>query len=48
MDPQQPQLDRERRRQIRGLILLAFAAIGFGVLRAGVHRVITPGWWRLW
>jgi len=39
---------RERRGQIRGLVLLALAAIVFAVLRAGVHRVFTPGWWRLW
>ena len=38
----------ERRRQIRGLLLLALAAIVFAVLRAGVHRVFTRGWWRLW
>jgi hypothetical protein len=39
---------RERRRQLRGLILLAVLAIGFSILRAGVGRVFTPGWWRLW
>jgi hypothetical protein len=39
---------RERVRQVRGLMLLALAALLFGVLRAGVHRVFTPGWWRLW
>jgi hypothetical protein len=39
---------RERRRQIRGLLLLALAAILFAILRAGPHRVFTPGWWRLW
>ena len=38
----------ERRRQLRGLILLAIAVIAFTVLRAGMHRVFTPGWWRLW
>jgi hypothetical protein len=43
-----PQAARERRRQVRGLVLLAAAAIGFAILRAGVHRVFTPGWWRLW
>ena len=42
------QQDRERRRQIRGLVLLAGAAIVFAILRFGVHRVFTPGWWRLW
>jgi hypothetical protein len=38
----------ERRRQVRGLLLLALAAIAFAILRAGVHRVFTIGWWRLW
>lgn len=38
----------ERRRQIRGLLLLAVAAIVFAIYRAGVHNVFTPGWWRLW
>ena len=40
--------NRERRRQVRGLLLLAIAAIAFAILRAGVHRVFTVGWWRLW
>jgi hypothetical protein len=38
----------ERRRQVRGLLLLALAAIAFAILRAGVPRVFTVGWWRLW
>jgi hypothetical protein len=38
----------ERRRQVRGLLLLAFAAIVFAILRAGVHNVFSVGWWRLW
>jgi hypothetical protein len=38
----------ERRRQVRGLLLLAIAAIVFAILRAGAHRVFTVGWWRLW
>jgi hypothetical protein len=37
---------QERKRQIRGLMLLALAV--FSILRAGVGRVVTPGWWRLW
>jgi hypothetical protein len=40
--------DLERRRQVRGLLLLAIGAIVFAILRAGVHRVFTVGWWRLW
>lgn len=38
----------EHRRQVRGLLLLALAAIVIAILRAGVHRVFTTGWWRLW
>jgi hypothetical protein len=38
----------ERRRQIRGLLLLALAAHVFAILRAGIHNVFTVGWWRLW
>jgi hypothetical protein len=38
----------ERRRHTRGLLLLALAAIVFAIVRAGVHRVFTQGWWRLW
>jgi len=40
--------DTERVRQVRGLLLLALAALLFAVLRAGMERVFTPGWWRLW
>jgi hypothetical protein len=38
----------ERRRQIRGLLLLALAAIIFAIFRGGIHNVFTRGWWRLW
>jgi hypothetical protein len=44
----QDQHGAERVRQVRGLILLALAALLFAVLRAGLERVFTPGWWRLW
>jgi hypothetical protein len=37
-----------RRQQLRGLLFLALAAIFFAILRAGMHRVFTAGWWRLW
>jgi hypothetical protein len=47
--PGQPdQRGAERVRQVRGLLLLAVAALLFAVLRAGVGRVFTSGWWRLW
>jgi hypothetical protein len=38
----------ERRRQIRGLLLVAIAILVFSILRAGPHNIFTPGWWRLW
>jgi hypothetical protein len=38
----------ERRRQVRGLLLLALAILIFSLLRAGTHNIFTPGWWRLW
>ena len=38
----------ERRRHVRGLLLLAVVAIVFAILRAGIHNVFTVGWWRLW
>ncbi|MBS1801038.1 MAG: hypothetical protein JSS95_14585 [Acidobacteria bacterium] len=38
----------ERRRQLRGLLLLAIAFIAFSVWRFDLHRIFTPGWWRLW
>jgi hypothetical protein len=41
-------LRKERARHVRGLVLLAVAVLVFAVLRAGVHRVFAPGWWRLW
>jgi ferric-dicitrate binding protein FerR (iron transport regulator) len=36
----------ERRRQIRGLLLLAAVVLLFSLFRA--HHVFNPGWWRLW
>ena len=39
---------RQRRRQARGLLLIAGAVLIASVLRAGVHRVFTVGWWHLW
>jgi hypothetical protein len=38
----------ERRRQTRGLLMLAVAAIVFTIDRAGIHNVFTRGWWRFW
>jgi hypothetical protein len=39
---------RERRMQVRGLLLLAVVVLVFSIWRAGAHRVFTQGWWRLW
>jgi hypothetical protein len=41
-------LQLQRRSQVRGSMLLAGAALLFAILRAGVHHVFGPGWWRLW
>jgi hypothetical protein len=38
----------ERRRQVRGLLLLAIVILIFSLLRADTHTIFTPGWWRLW
>ena len=38
----------ERVRQVRGLVVLLVLVLVFSILRFGVHRVFTPGWWRLW
>jgi hypothetical protein len=40
--------DRERRRQLRGLLALALIVLVFSIARAGLGRVFTTGWWRLW
>jgi hypothetical protein len=49
---QKPPLDRsehsQRRSQVRGLLLLALAALVFAILRAGLHTAFPRGWWRLW
>ncbi len=36
----------ERRLQVGAALLLAVGALVWIVLRAGVHRVFVPGWWR--
>ena len=38
----------ERRRQLRGLLALAFIVLVFSIARAGLDRVFPHGWWRLW
>jgi hypothetical protein len=39
---------QERKRQVRGLMLLAFAVLLFSILRKGLGNVFPAGWWRLW
>lgn len=46
--PQTTAADQERRRQVRGLLVLALAALAFAILRFGPQRVFPPGWWRVW
>ncbi len=43
-----PTLQRERRRQVRGLLLLALLVLAVTIARTGLHHIFTPGWWRLW
>jgi hypothetical protein len=38
----------ERRRQLRGLLMLALVVLAFSLARAGLGRVFPHGWWRLW
>ncbi len=38
----------ERRRHIRGLILLAFAVLLFSILRTGLHNAFPPHWGHPW
>jgi hypothetical protein len=39
----------ERRRQVRGLLVLALVVLLFSLARVGFHRVfVSAGWWRLW
>lgn len=40
------QLAMERRLQTGTALVLAMVVLGAVVLRAGVHNVFTPGWWR--
>ena len=47
-EPAEVQETKERRRQVRGLLLIALVVLVLSILWAGVHSVFTPGWWRLW
>lgn len=37
---------RERRSQLRGLLVLAAAALLWILYRADRHAIFHPGWWR--
>ena len=47
-DERKNALEQERRRQVRGSLLLAFGVLIFSLWRFGFDRVFTQGWWRLW
>lgn len=38
----------QQRSVVRGLVLLALMVFLVSVLRARVHNVFLPGWWRHW
>jgi hypothetical protein len=38
----------ERRRQLRGLIVLALLVITASIARASLGRVFPHDWWRVW
>jgi hypothetical protein len=38
----------ERRRQLRGLLVLALLVIVLNIARGGLGRVFPPSWWHLW
>jgi hypothetical protein len=46
--PLHPSEIQQRRRQARGLLLIAGIVLVASILRTGVHRVFTSGWWHLW
>jgi hypothetical protein len=37
-----------RKRQVYGLLLIAAVILVFALLRANLHNVFPPGWWRIW
>ncbi|WP_263382295.1 hypothetical protein [Granulicella arctica] len=39
---------QQRRRQVRGLLVIAALVLAGSLWRAGAARVFTLGWWRLW
>ena len=38
---------RERRSQVRGLLVLAALVLLWVLWRANLHAIFHPGWWRL-
>jgi hypothetical protein len=37
-----------RRRQIYGLLVVAFLLLLAGLGRSSLHDLFPPGWWRVW
>lgn len=37
-----------RKRQVSGLLLIAGVILVVALLRANLHDVFPPGWWRIW
>jgi hypothetical protein len=47
MPPTPADLQRERRSQLRGLLLIAAAVLIFLLIRARPLHLFHPNWWRL-
>jgi hypothetical protein len=37
-----------RKRQVFGLLLIAAVILAIALLRANLHNIFPPGWWRFW
>ena len=37
-----------RKRQVSGLLLIAAIILVIALLRANLHNIFPPGWWRFW
>lgn len=37
-----------RKKQVYGLLLIAAAILAVALLRANLHDVFPPRWWRVW
>jgi hypothetical protein len=41
-------IDRLRRRQIGGLLILLAIIVAASIFHAGLGQVFPTGWWRIW